>query len=184
MMDAMQGSRADDAAHDSPHRRLRAVCATSDPGLRREFALALAHDFEVIHASDGVAALQAAYEHLPELIVLDLAVPRIPFVELLTAIRVDARTRSMPVIVVREPSDAERSDDADDYLARPFTAPDLLARAHRHIGLRQADRAQAIERERAARALDQADAEDWHRAAQEIPWPRWSGASWRASSST
>ena len=171
MMDAMQGSRADDRAHDSPHRRLRAVCATVNPGLRREVALALANDFEVIHVPDGVAALQAAYEHLPELIVLDLAVRRIPFAELLPAIRVDPRTRSMPVIVVGEPTDAERSHDADDYLARPFTAPNLVARAHRHIARRQAERAQAIERKHAdaARALAQADAENWRRAAQEVP---------------
>jgi signal transduction histidine kinase len=170
MMKAMPGSRADDAAHDSPPRRLRAVCATGDPGLRCEIALALARDFEVIHAPDGVAALQAAHEQLPELIVLDLAVRRIPFAELLTAIRVDARTRSTPVIVVGESTGAERSYDADDYLARPFTASDLVDLAYRHILLRQAERAQAIERERerAAHALAEADAEGWRRATQEV----------------
>jgi signal transduction histidine kinase len=169
MMDVMQGSRAEDAAHDSPHRRLRAVCATGEPALRREIALALAIDFEVIHAPDGVAALQAAYEHLPELLVIDLAVRRIPLMELLAAIRADARTRSMPVIVVGEPTGAQRSDDADDYVARPFTAHDLVARAHRHIEQRRAERAQAIEQRRAAQAMAQADIEGWHRAAQEVP---------------
>lgn len=142
--------------------------------LRHEVARALAGDFEVIDVPDGVAALQAAHEHLPELVVSDLATPGIDGIELLAALRGDPRTRSVPVIFVGEradpgPRDHHSAREPDDYLVRPFAAPELVTRVHRHIALRQAQRAWAIEYERAARELVGADQEDWRRAARDVP---------------
>jgi DNA-binding response OmpR family regulator len=86
--------------------------------------------YRVVTAGDGVAALRAIEEHGPRLVVLDLMLPEL---DGLTVIR---RARSMgetPIVVLSaRGSTAERilglSEGADDYLPKPFSPAELVAR--------------------------------------------------------
>ena len=104
--------------------------------MRDEVAQLLADDFEVIGVPDGAVALQAAHEHLPELVISDLAMPQIDGAVLLAALRGDQRTSSMPVIfVVERPGTAKHDDgsalEPDGYLGEAVhRARAGRARAH------------------------------------------------------
>lgn len=173
--DAMQGRRADPTADAIPFRgRLRVICASTDAELQREVADALADNFEVIGVPDGAAAVRAAREHLPELVLSDVESARIDGVALRATLGADPRTSSMPVMFIVAQADAGRRYDdlaasPDDYLVRPFTATELAASVHHHIVLRQTQRAWAIERERAARQLSDTDQDELRTAAREVP---------------
>lgn len=89
-----------------------------------------AHGFEVVVASDGAAAIVAASEVQPDVILLDLGLPRYSGMEVLTAIRTWS---AVPVIVLsarhQGPSKVAALDaGADDYVTKPFGIEELLAR--------------------------------------------------------
>jgi two-component system KDP operon response regulator KdpE len=89
-----------------------------------------AHDYDVIAARDGNAALARFIETKPDLILTDLAMPHTDGFTLIGRIR---ETSSVPVIVLSVrgvDSDKVRALDlgADDYVVKPFSTPELLAR--------------------------------------------------------
>lgn len=86
--------------------------------------------YEVISASHGAEALSMISSHCPELMVLDLGLPDMDGVELIKAVR---RWSNMPIIVVSARSyerDKVQALDlgADDYVTKPFSSDELLAR--------------------------------------------------------
>jgi DNA-binding response OmpR family regulator len=87
--------------------------------------------FEVVTAADGEEALKLALERQPSLAVLDVKMPKLDGFEVTRRIRVDNDVRKMPVILLTastEPSDMRAGYEAgaDDYLRKPFSAPDEL----------------------------------------------------------
>jgi len=91
--------------------------------LRRE-------DHEVVEVSDGAAALEAFEAEAPDLVLLDLMIPEVPGIEVCRRIRL---TSDVPVIMLTA-LDA-KSDvvmglevGADDYITKPYSTPELLAR--------------------------------------------------------
>ena len=89
--------------------------------------------FSVSLARDGESALEAARREAPDLVVLDLTLPRIDGYTVLARIRTRRHTEGLPVIVLtaREDEDAEvRTFElgADDFLSKPFRPRALLAR--------------------------------------------------------
>jgi DNA-binding response OmpR family regulator len=87
--------------------------------------------FEVVTATNGEEALKLALEHQPSLAVLDVRMPKLDGFEVTRRIRVNDSVREMPVILLTasaEPSDmvAGYEAGADDYLRKPFSAPDEL----------------------------------------------------------
>lgn len=89
-----------------------------------------AQGYEVITAHDGRQALDAATNQHPELIVLDLGMPGLTGVEVITAVR---GWSEMPVLVISgraESWDKVEALDAgaDDYVTKPFAIDELLAR--------------------------------------------------------
>jgi two-component system KDP operon response regulator KdpE len=87
-------------------------------------------DAEVISASDGEAGLEAFYEHNPDVVVLDVAMPRKNGFEVLREIR---KVSDVPVIMLTargEETDQVRGLElgADDYVVKPFGHLALLAR--------------------------------------------------------
>lgn len=99
-----------------------------------------ANGYEVITAARGSEALSMISSHCPELVVLDLGLPDIDGVELIRSVRT---WTSLPIIVVSARSyDRDKVQvldlGADDYLTKPFSAAELLARvrvALRHTRL-------------------------------------------------
>lgn len=93
---------------------------------RRLIELSLSIDgFSVEQRDDGVSGLEAAKALLPDVIVLDIALPAMNGWEVLTHLRSDPGTRHIPVVVVTaHDSDAIRSkahtEAADAFIGKPF----------------------------------------------------------------
>ena len=82
-------------------------------------------DYEVAVARDGQEALALALGHPPDLIVLDLKMPKLDGLEVCRALRAEARTHDIPVVVLTASS--SESDiiegfegGATDYITKPF----------------------------------------------------------------
>jgi two-component system, sensor histidine kinase and response regulator len=107
-------------------------------------------DFYTIMASDGSQGLRLAQEEKPDLIICDIMLPQLNGYEVLSALRQDPATESIPFIFLT--AMADRSDlrqgmvlGADDYLPKPFT-PDELRQAIATRLTRQASQAQQVQR--------------------------------------
>lgn len=91
------------------------------------------HGFEVIVASDAESAQRAVDRVLPELVLLDWMLPGQSGVQLARRWRGDPRTRELPIIMLTARADeADKitglDAGADDYLTKPFSPRELLAR--------------------------------------------------------
>jgi len=99
--------------------------------------------FTVVRASDGAEGLERAREVLPDVVVLDVMMPRMTGHEVATALRADERTASIPIIFVTaraQSSDVERGMElgVDDYVTKPFDPLDLIARVNTVLARRRA----------------------------------------------
>jgi len=84
-------------------------------------------------ATDGQAAIDAALAEPPDIILLDIMMPRVSGFQACQKIKRDPRTRHIPIIVVtalNEVGDVERAVDcgADDFLTKPVQKIELLTR--------------------------------------------------------
>jgi len=90
--------------------------------------------YTVEHAGDGEAALELLdNDPLPALVLLDVMLPKIDGFELLRRIRADARTKTLPVMMMTSFSrdrDAARGRElgANDYIVKPLHELDFLKR--------------------------------------------------------
>ena len=109
---------------------------------------------------DGADALGQIAERPPDLVLTDVMMPRLDGFELLAALRADPRTRRLPVIVLSARAGEEATVEgldagADDYLVKPFSGPELLARVHANLEVtRLRDALASGERERAREMED------------------------------
>ena len=88
--------------------------------------------YEVTTAYDGVEALEAVRSELPDMIILDVMMPRMDGFEALKKLRADAQTKDIPVIMLTaKAQDADIfkgwSSGVDSYLTKPFNPRELLA---------------------------------------------------------
>jgi class 3 adenylate cyclase/CheY-like chemotaxis protein len=92
-----------------------------------------AHGYQTAQAADGEAALVAAREHLPDLILLDVMMPRLGGIEVCRRIKSDETFPYTPIILVTAKSDTQDvvaglDAGADEYLAKPIDQVALVAR--------------------------------------------------------
>ncbi|NUL08049.1 response regulator, partial [Streptomyces lunaelactis] len=97
-------------------------------------------DYDVLLAADGRAALEMALAQPVELVLSDVMMPRMDGFELVRALRADPRTARLPIVLLtaragEEESVQGRHAGADDYLAKPFSARQLLARVRTGLEL-------------------------------------------------
>jgi len=83
--------------------------------------------------ADGEEALAAVLAELPDIVLTDVMMPRVDGFQLLRALRADPATRHVPVIMLTARAGQEAAVEgldagADDYLAKPFQASELIAR--------------------------------------------------------
>lgn len=115
----------------------------------------LSSRYQVEAVGDGMAALQAISDHLPDLVLSDVMMPRLDGFGLLQALRSDARTRELPIILLSARAGEEAQIEgleagADDYLIKPFSAKELLARVRTHLEMARL-RQEAAQREQVLR---------------------------------
>ncbi|HSZ62804.1 MAG TPA: response regulator [Terriglobales bacterium] len=113
--------------------RPRVLIADDNSDMRQYLARLLSEQYEVETMADGQAAVLAAQQHPPDLIVSDVMMPILDGFELLKALRADEQTRTIPVILLSARAGEESRVEgiqagADDYLIKPFSARELLAR--------------------------------------------------------
>ena len=107
-----------------------------------------------MHAvADGQQALEAARQLRPALVLADVMMPQLDGFGLLRAIRDDSALCSTPVILVSARAGEESrveglQADADDYLVKPFTSRELLARVATHVKMADLRRVTAEREER------------------------------------
>lgn len=89
--------------------------------------------YEVLTAFDGIDAIKIAFAEIPDLILLDLMLPQIDGIEVTKRLRKDSSTRDIPIIMLTAKS--EEIDKivgleigADDYITKPFSIRELMAR--------------------------------------------------------
>ena len=92
-----------------------------------------AEGYNVVSAKDGHDAMKAVKEHQPDLVLLDVMMPKMNGFEVCEAIKSDDATKFIPVILVtalNEPEDKVKGMDsgADDFLTKPFNKLELLVR--------------------------------------------------------
>ena len=112
----------------------RILIVDDEPAIRDMVAYALRKgDFEAVHAGDGREAQAAIAERVPDLILLDWMLPGSSGLDLARRWRKNALTREVPIIMLTargEEDDRVGGLEAgvDDYVVKPFSARELLAR--------------------------------------------------------
>ncbi|OUL20679.1 diguanylate cyclase [Nostoc sp. 106C] len=122
--------------------------------------LLLTQGYEVEVVSDGLAALTSVRQHLPDLVLTDIMMPRLDGLGLLQELRADPNTREMPIILLSARAGEESriqglEAGADDYLIKPFSARELLARVEANLKMAQM-RQEAVRREQELRIQTEA----------------------------
>jgi len=122
--------------------RARILVVDDNADMRDYLARLLGERYTVETAPDGAAALASIGETLPDLVLSDVMMPRLSGVELLRELRSSPPTRTLPVILLSAragevPKIEGLGSGADDYLVKPFSARELLARVASHLELRR-----------------------------------------------
>ncbi|MFA5157362.1 MAG: response regulator transcription factor [Candidatus Omnitrophota bacterium] len=92
--------------------------------------------YAVVAAYDGIEALEVCKRHKPDLVVLDVLLPRIDGWEVCRRLRNDPKTRNIPIIMLSALSEVNNKLKgfglgADDYVTKPFSPRELVARVKR-----------------------------------------------------
>ena len=117
------------------------ILVVEDDEDAREVLQELLRDqYEVEAVGDGESAVKRARDLLPDLVLLDLFLPGLDGFGALTGLRRDMKTAEVPVIFLSAQGDAETKSQglslgAADYLAKPFSAQELMARVDRTLKL-------------------------------------------------
>ncbi len=94
---------------------------------------------EVITASDGGEALEKATSDKPDLVMLDVMMPVMDGFQVLQKLKTQEETKSLPVIMLTAKGQEKDvvtgfETGAVDYVIKPFSFPELIARINRALG--------------------------------------------------
>ena len=140
----------------NPEQRSRILLADDNIDMREYVQRLLLEQYEVVAVADGESALESARQVRPDLILTDIMMPRLDGFGLLRTLRADPELNDIPVILLSARAGEESRVDgldagADDYLVKPFSARELLARVRSHLAIEKIRR-EGAERERELRA--------------------------------
>jgi signal transduction histidine kinase len=138
------------------------ILLVDDNADMREYVIHLLHgEGALVHeTADGEAALAAVQRRPFDLVLTDVMMPRLDGFGLLHALKADVATRALPVIALSARAGEEARVEglragADDYLVKPFSARELVARVKTHLNLARSRR-EADEARRAAESANRA----------------------------
>ena len=122
--------------------RARILVADDNADMRDYVERLLGETWDVLRASNGAQALEIALKESPDLVISDVMMPEMDGFELLEALRANRRTHAIPVIMLSARAGEESRIEglqagADDYLIKPFSARELIARVGTQLALRQ-----------------------------------------------
>jgi PAS domain S-box-containing protein len=135
----------------------RVLVADDNADMRDYLRRVLAAHWQVTTVADGAAALAEAHRAPPDLVVSDVMMPGLDGFQLLGALRADERTRDVPVIMVSARAGNEArihglEAGVDDYLIKPFSARELVARVATQLAASAARRTAEVQRRAAESA--------------------------------
>jgi PAS domain S-box-containing protein len=119
--------------------KARILLADDNSDMRRYIERLLEEQqYEIEAVSNGQAALRAARDHTPDLVLTDVMIPGLDGFELLRELRQSPATATVPVIMLSARAGEESRVEgmeagADDYLIKPFSARELIARVRAHL---------------------------------------------------
>ena len=114
------------------------LVADDNRDMRDYMTRLLSPRFNVETVNDGLAALDAARRRRPDVIISDVMMPGLDGFQLLAAVRGDDRTRTVPFVLLSARAGEEARIEglnagADDYLVKPFSARELVARVEAQL---------------------------------------------------
>jgi signal transduction histidine kinase len=126
----------------------RILVADDNADMRHYLLRLLEPYWRVELTSDGKAALECAQRDPPDLVLSDVMMPEMDGAALISALRAEPRTSTIPVILLSARAGEEAvvaglETGADDYLVKPFSARELLGRVRTHLALAQMRRTAA-----------------------------------------
>ena len=133
----------------------RLLLADDNADMRDYLKRLLSQQYTVETVADGVAALAAIRQQMPDLLLTDVMMPGLDGFGLLQSLRADPITQDLPIILLSARAGEEARIEgleagADDYLTKPFSARELLARVEATLKLAQLRR-EAMQQEQALR---------------------------------
>ncbi len=153
---------AEDEGAEGDRNRPLIVLADDNADLRTYVSRLLKQRYRVHAVDNGQQAVAAGRELHPDLILSDIMMPGMDGFAVLQAIKQDPQTRAIPVILLSARAGEESRVEglqagADDYLVKPFTARELMARVEAHLRMAQTRRqvGELEERLRAKNELEQ-----------------------------
>src|SRR5260221_5228044 len=143
----------------STSERSLVLLADDNADMRDYVRRLLADRYEVEAVADGQAALDAARRRRPDLVLSDVMMPRLDGFGLLQALRADPDLRDVPIILPSARAGEEAKIEgleigADDYLVKPFSARELVARVAANLELARIRRKSAEALRDEARTLE------------------------------
>jgi len=110
----------------------RVLVVDDDQSIQRVLVQTLQLEgYEVATASDGVEALESLQGQLPDVVILDVMMPKLDGLDVLKRMRADERTHTVPVILLTARSSQEDiwegwQSGVDYYMTKPFDVEELL----------------------------------------------------------
>lgn len=113
------------------------MIADDESYVRDMVASALEDDYIVLEASDGEEAVNMARNHKPNLILMDILLPKLDGVSACHLLKSDANTKEIPIIIINGRTDKldqnySKIIGADDCLAKPFNVQDLIDKVSKY----------------------------------------------------
>lgn len=118
------------------------LIADDNQDIRQYLNKCLSSQYKVIQACDGAEGLDKTKQHKPDIIISDIMMPKMDGYEFCTSVKQDSDLNHIPVVFLTAKSSEEMKLEglktgADDYIAKPFSAKELLARVGNLIVMRQ-----------------------------------------------
>jgi signal transduction histidine kinase len=139
----------------------RVLVVDDNADLRAAVERQLQGHWTIESAADGQEALDRIRQNPPDLLLADVRMPRLDGLGLLQALRSDDRTRALPVILLSSRTDDESRIEgldwgADDFLIKPFSSQELIARVAAQLKLARSRREHESELRRSEELLTSA----------------------------
>ena len=110
--------------------------------MRHYIRLNFENSYQILEAKDGEEGIQLALDHIPDLIISDVMMPKLGGIELCTVLKSDVKTSHIPIILLTAKVGDENvlgglESGADDYITKPFNAQTLSVKVENLIKLRK-----------------------------------------------